>query len=170
MPFSVFDSPAEDKVIDMIEELGQEFGYVIIDLEGTGAQIVTFALTRPDLAIIPLEPNSVEAKHAARAVGLIARTEKVIRGRIPYTLLFNRTNAAFETREEGDVRAGTNASGINILPVSLVRRAAYTKIFGETSMLKEFHEAAREKKDKLQLEKAMVNARRYATAVADLLG
>lgn len=169
MPLTVFDSPKEDKLIDTIDELANNFDYVIIDLEGTAAQVVTFALTRADLAVIPLEPNSVEAKHAARAVGLITRTEKVIRGTISYTLLFNRTNAAFETREEADVRAETTASGINVLSVSLVRRSAYTKIFGETSTLQELHDAATDKKDKSQLEKAMTNARQYATAVADLL-
>ena len=169
MPFTVFDGPTEDKLIDAIDELANKFDYVVIDLEGTAAQVVTFALTRADLAVIPLEPNSVEAKHAARAVGLITRTEKVIRGKIPYTLLFNRTNAAFETREEADVRAETTASSINVLPVSLVRRSAYTKIFGETATLQELYDAASGTKDKSQLEKAIANARQYATAVADLL-
>lgn len=163
-PFEVVGRPGEDDAIDLLDQLAEANDYVIVDLEGTASQIVTMVLTRTDLAIIPLEPTPMETRQAARAINLVRRTAKMISRPIPHTLVFTRTNAAFQTSDERDVRAETETSGVGLLPVSLVRRAAYTRIFREASLLSEL-----KGKSVSNLDGAVANAREYAQAVVRLL-
>ena len=161
-PFAVLARPAEDQVVETIDGLDGSTDYLIVDLEGTAAQIVTFVLSRTDLAIIPFEPTPMETRQAARAVGLVKNTAKMIRRPIPFALLFTRTNAAFQTSDERDVRAET--SDIPVLPVSLIRRAAYTRIFRESLLLAEL-----KPNQVSNLSAAIENARAYAQAVVNQL-
>jgi len=163
-PFEVLGRPSEDDVLDQLDQLADNKDYVIVDLEGTASQIVTMVLTRTDLAIIPLEPTPMETRQAARAIGLIRRTSKMVSRDIPHALVFTRTNAAFQTSDERDVRAETSASGVRLLEVSLVRRAAYTRIFRDASLLSELRGQAVS-----NIEGAVANAREYAQAVVRLI-
>ena len=140
---------------------------MIIDLEGTASQIVTFALSRSDMAVIPLEPNSVEGPHAAKAVSLVKQTGQMLRRDIPYTILVTRANAAFLTSEERELRKEMSANGVHVLPVRLIRRSAYTRIFGEGVLLDELLAGAKDK-DKEQISKAIDNAREYAQGLMDM--
>ncbi len=171
-PFNILPRPDESEVIEIIDGLDGKTDYVIIDLEGTASQVVTFALSRADLAVIPLEPNSVEAPHAAKAVQLVNRTGKMLNRNIPYTLLLNRANAAFQTSEERELRVETTDSHVKVLPVSLIRRAAYTKIFGEASLLDELRSSLGKRageREIEQIDKAILNAREVAQKLMDLL-
>jgi chromosome partitioning protein len=162
-PFQVFARPKEDMVVEMIDRLEDSVEYLIVDLEGTAAQIVTFVLSRADLAIIPFEPTPMETRQAARAVSLVKTTAKMLRREIPFALLFTRTNAAFQTSDERDVRSETSKS-VPVLPVSLIRRAAYTRIFRESLLLEELRD-----KQVSNLDSAIENARSYAQSVVTML-
>lgn len=161
-PFRIIARPPEDQVVETIDSLEGDVDYVIVDLEGTAAQIVTFVLSRTDLAVIPFEPTPMETRQAARAVGLVKSTARMMRRPIPFTLLFTRTNAAFATSDERDVRAST--SELPVLPISLVRRAAYTRIFRESLLLSEL-----KGNQVSNLDSAVTNARDYAQAIANVL-
>ena len=161
-PFTILSRPHEDELITIIDELDGQYDYLLIDLEGTAAQIVTYALTRTDLAIIPFEPTPMETRQAARAVTLVKNAGRLMRKQVAFVLLLTRTNAAFQTSDERDVRAET--SDIPVLPVSLVRRAAFTRLFRESGMLSEMEEG-----QVSSLKQAQKNAREYAQAVLDRL-
>src|SRR4051794_17094487 len=45
-PFQVLPRPKEDEVVELIDRLEDSTEYLIVDLEGTAAQIVTFVLSR----------------------------------------------------------------------------------------------------------------------------
>ena len=105
-PFSVHVRPQADEIIALIDRLTDEAEYLIIDLEGAKDQIVTFALSRTDLCIIPLDGSPMEARQAAQAVRLVQTTSSMIRSPIEYALLFTRTNAAFQTTDETPGAAG----------------------------------------------------------------
>ncbi len=68
VPFSVHARPQAEETVALIDELTNEAEYLIIDLEGSRDQIVTFALSRTDLCIIPLDGSPMEARQAAQAV------------------------------------------------------------------------------------------------------
>lgn len=163
-PFEVLQRPSEDDVIDVIDRMEGEADYLIVDLEGTASEIVTMVLTRADLAIIPFEPTPMETRQAARAIQLVRRSAKIMGRAIPHALLFTRTNAAFQTSDERDVRADMEASEVRLLDATLVRRAAYTRIFRDASLLEELRGQSVS-----NLETAIKNARDYAQAVVRML-
>lgn len=179
VPFSVHARPQAEDTVALIDELEGEADYLVIDLEGSKDQIVTFALSRTDLCIIPLDGSPMEARQAAQAVRLVETTSRMIRARIGYTLLFARTNAAFQTTDERDVRQEMELNNIATLPVRIARRAPYTRIFRDSVLLAELPSiVAAEMKGKgpsatekalKQVESAIENARDYAQAVIGAL-
>jgi len=179
VPFSVHSRPQAEDTVELIDTLTGECDYLIIDLEGSKDQMVTFALSRTDLCVIPLDGSPMEARQAAAAVRLVQSTAAMIRTPISYTLLFTRTNAAFQTTDERDVRMEMDSASIPTLPVRVAKRAPYTRIFRDAVLLSELPEmvaAEHEGKSASVTDKAMKqvagaveNARAYAQAVIHAL-
>ena len=178
-PFVVHARPQAEDTVALIDDLAADADYLIIDLEGSKDQIVTFALSRTDLCIIPMDGSPMEARQAAQAVRLVETTARMIRTPIAYTLLFARTNAAFLTTDERDVRQEMESNNINTLPVRIARRAPYTRIFRDSVLLAELPDLVAEEmkgkpasvtdKAQKQVASAIENARDYAQAVIDTL-
>ena len=179
VPFSVHVRPQAEEIVALIDGLTAEADYLIIDLEGAKDQIVTFALSRTDLCIIPLDGSPMEARQAAQAVRLVQTTSSMIRSPIEYALLFTRTNAAFQTTDEREVRQEMEMNRISLLPVRLAKRAPYTRIFRDNVLLAELPDlVTAEMKGKAasttaralkQVTTAIDNARDYAQVVIDTL-
>lgn len=179
MPFAVHARPQAEDTVALIDSLEGTADYLIVDLEGSKDQIVTFALSRTDLCLVPLDGSPMEARQAAQAVRLVETTGSMIRSRIPYALLFTRTNAAFLTTDERDVRSEMEDNDIATLPVRIARRAPYTRIFRDSVLLSELPEmveretggkaASTREKAMKQVLSAIENARDYAQTVIDHL-
>lgn len=179
VPFAVHARPQAEETVELIDNLSDDTDYLIIDLEGSKDQIVTFALSRTDLCIIPLDGSPMEARQAATAVRLVQTTANMIRTPIDYTLLFTRTNAAFQTTDERDVRREMETNAIPTLPVRIAKRAPYTRIFRDGVLLAELPDIVTAElegktasvKDKAlkQVSGAIENARDYAQAVIHAL-
>jgi chromosome partitioning protein len=177
VPFVVHARPLAEDTVELIDSLGSEADYLIIDLEGSKDQIVTFALSRTDLCIIPLDGSPMEARQAATAVRLVQTTANMIRTKIAYTLLFTRTNAAFQSTDERDVRQEMASNEIPTLPVRIAKRAPYTRIFRDLlAELPEIVTTETEGKSASVTEKAMKqvmsaieNAQDYAQTVIHTL-
>jgi chromosome partitioning protein len=179
MPFAIHSRPPVDEIVGLIDSLVEKVDYLIIDLEGSKDQVVTFALSRTDLCVIPMDGSPMEARQAAAAVRLVQTTSNMIRMPIPYTLLFTRTNAAFQTTDERDVRQEMDVNAIPTLPVRVARRAPYTRIFRDSVLLSELpaiveqetngRPASTAAKALKQVESAMANAQAYAQAVIHFL-
>jgi chromosome partitioning protein len=179
VPFTIHARPQADETVDFIDSMSDTIDYLIVDLEGSKDQIVTFALSRTDLCVIPLDGSPMEARQAAAAVRLVQSTAAMIRSKIAYTLLFTRTNAAFQSSDERDVRAEMEMNNINILPVRIAKRAPYTRIFRDSVLLSELHDmveaelagksASVTEKALHQVSGAVDNARDYAQAVIQVL-
>ena len=179
VPFSVYARPQAQETVELIDSLTGSTDYLIIDLEGSKDQIVTFALSRTDLCVIPLDGSPMEARQAATAMRLVQTTANMIRTPIDYILLFTRTNAAFQTTDERDVRQEMEVNAIPTLPVRIAKRAPYTRIFRDGVLLAELPDivtAEHEGKTSSVTEKALKqvasaieNARDYAQAVINTL-
>lgn len=175
VPFLVHARPPAEETVELIDNLSSEADYLIVDLEGSKDQIVTFALSRTDLCIIPLDGSPMEARQAAQAVRLVQTTASMIRSNINYALLFTRTNAAFQTTDERDVRQEMKINNIPTLPVRIAKRAPYTRIFRDALLLSELPEvvvkemegktASVSDKAMKQVTGAIDNARDYAQIV-----
>jgi len=179
VPFIVEPLPKEEAFLETVEGLRGKADYLIVDLEGTASQLVTYATSQSDLVLIPFEPTPMEARQAARAVQLVRNTGKMLKRDIAHALLFTRVNAAFQTSDEKDVRKETAGNDIPVLNTSIVRRAPYTRIFREASLLSELYEAAEaEVRDSTPSQQervlkplgtAIENAREYAQEVVNML-
>lgn len=179
VPFSVHARPQAEETVELIDKLADETDYLIIDLEGSKDQIVTFALSRTDLCVIPLDGSPMEARQAAQAVRLVQTTANMIRAKISFILLFTRTNAAFQSTDERDVRQEMELNSIPTLPVRVAKRAPYTRIFRESVLLAELPEivtkelegkaASVSDKAMKQVTGAIENAQDYAQAVINTL-
>ena len=179
VPFSVHARPQAEDTVELIDQLADEADYLIIDLEGSKDQVVTFALSRADLCVIPLDGSPMEARQAAAAVRLVQTTSNMIRSPIGYSLLFTRTNAAFQTTDERDVQQEMEINNIPTLPIRIAKRAPYTRIFRDGVLLAELpgivakeHEgkaASATEKAMKQVAGAIENARDYAQAVIHTL-
>ena len=179
VPIAVHARPQAEETVELIDSIGEKADYLIVDLEGSKDQIVTFALSRTDLCVIPLDGSPMEARQAAAAVKLVQTTASMIRAPIAYTLLFTRTNAAFQSTDERDVRAEMSASDIAALSVRVAKRAPYTRIFRDGVLLSELPDiVAKEMEGKTasvtekamkQVASAIENARDYAQAVIETL-
>lgn len=175
VPFTVHARPQAEDTVELIDELSSKADYLIIDLEGSKDQIVTFALSRTDLCIIPLDGSPMEARQAAQAVRLVQTTANMIRTQIDYALLFTRTNAAFQTTDERDVRQEMELNNIPTLPIRIAKRAPYTRIFRDGVLLSELpaivtkemqgKSASLSDKAMKQVTGAIENARDYAQTV-----
>lgn len=121
----------------------------------------------------------MEARQAATAVRLVQTTASMMRAPINYTLLFTRTNAAFQSTDERDVRAEMETNNISTLQVRLAKRAPYTRIFRDGVLLTELPDivtnetasksASISEKAMKQVTSAIDNAREYAQAVIKTL-
>ena len=96
----VIDDVTEANVIQRVKEEAANRQFVFIDLEGTASRLVSRAISRADIIIIPMQASGVDARQASKAVGLIQEEEEVLGRSIPFKLLFTRTNPAISTRIE----------------------------------------------------------------------
>ena len=103
--------------------------FVFVDLEGVASRLVSRAIIRSDLVLIPMQASAVDAAQAARAVGLVREEEETVRRVIPYRVLFTRTSAAIATRAEKGIAAEMERAGIATLTNHLNERAAYKAVF-----------------------------------------
>ena len=180
IPFTVQARPPVEDTVELIDKLSGAVDYLIVDLEGSKDQIVTFVLSRTDLCVIPLD-GSPYGGAASGGGGTLGQDDgtKMIRAQIAYTLLFTRTNAAFLSADERDVRQEMEINNIPTLPVRIAKRAPYTRIFRDGVLLAELPEiVAEETKDKTasvseraikQVRSAIENARDYAQTVVKAL-
>ena len=173
------EMPAAEETVELIDRISVGTDYLIIDLEGSKDQVVTFALSRTDLCIIPLDGSPMEARQAAAAVRLVQTTASMIRSPIGFALLFTRTNAAFQSTDERDVRKEMETHSVPTLPVRIAKRAPYTRIFRDGVLLSELLDivaaehvgktASATDKALKQVTSAIENACDYAQAVIDAL-
>lgn len=167
-PFKILERPETSKLVREIEALEGTTDYLIIDLEGTKDQIATFALSRTDLCLVPTDGSAIEARQAATAIGLVEQTAEMMRQPIQCAVVFARANAAFQTKDEKDVRASLIENEIPVISERIVARAAYRRIFKDAMTVGEIA-AETPDDDASQGAKAMVNAQRFTQAIIDFV-
>lgn len=133
----VLSQISERDIISAIDAESAERQFVLVDLEGTASRMVSRALSRSDLVLIPMQASAVDAAQAARAVGLIREEEQVIRRSIPYRVLFTRTSPAIPTRAEKAIVSEMQRNGITVLSTHLNERAAFKALFAYRRTLAE---------------------------------
>jgi len=162
IPYTVVGRPEEKMMIKTVENLAQDFDFVLIDLEGTASQMTTRAMARSHLILIPFNQSPIDAELAATAVSLITDSEELTNRRIPYRLVRSRDSAAIATKTSKRIAAAIEAAELPLLSIGLVERAAYRDIYEYGSLLSEL-----DPMDCKGIDKAQENARQLVHAVVE---
>ena len=114
----------EDTIIDTIEAAAARSAFVIVDLEGTASVMVNYAISRADLALIPLQGSQLDASQATRAIKLIRKVNRGFSARVDYALVFTRTSKAIRPRTFKHIEHELQQHEIPVLPTHLFEREA----------------------------------------------
>lgn len=128
-PFDVVERPTEKDMVSTVTALSKSHDFVLIDLEGVATRMVSRALARSNLVLIPMNASPVDAKLAAKAVDLVAEEEEALQRRIPYRIVLSRTSAAVKSRSQKRITAEIEGAEIGILGTQLNEMAAFRDIF-----------------------------------------
>ena len=133
----------DSTIIDVIEDASRRAPFVIVDLEGTASAMVTHAIGRADLIIVPSQGSQLDAAEAVKAIKTISNFEKTFRRKMPCAILFTRTSA-IETRDLGDIETQFKKAGVKVLQTKMVERAAFRAIFSPAAPLRDSRSRPRE--------------------------
>jgi chromosome partitioning protein len=161
---TVISQISESTVIDEIENAARRTPFVIVDLEGTASAMVSYAISRADLVIIPTQPSELDGAEAARAIKHVMHQEKAYRRKIPYSILFTRTSAAIKPRMQRNVQEQFWSRKVPAFETQIRERDAYRALFligGTLATLKASEVGG--------LAGAVENARSFAAEVVEML-
>lgn len=132
LAIKVLSEATEGNIRDLINTAAAEAQFVFVDLEGTASRLASRAIIRADLTLIPLGGSALDAKQAARAVGLVRESEEDIGRKLSFTLAFNRTSPPpFTRRIEREIAEQMRSNDLPVLSTHLYRREAYNAMFME---------------------------------------
>lgn len=103
--------------------------FVIIDLEGTASRLMSRALFRAQLVIIPIQASPTDAELAAKAIHLIKDEGESFDKEIAYRVLFTRTSPAIATKLEKAILAQLKGAEVPQFRNHLNERAAFKSMF-----------------------------------------
>src|SRR3954452_11055127 len=119
----------QGKIVRAIEAERARQQFVFVDLEGSASQLMTRAVSRADLVVIPLQPSGLDARQAARAVDLIQVEEETLGRPVKFRVLVTRTGVAIATKLERKIVNDLKAAGLPVFAQHLHELQAYKAIF-----------------------------------------
>jgi chromosome partitioning protein len=160
----VISDTTESQIVSVIDAERAERQFVIVDLEGTASRMVSRAIARSDLVLIPMQASAVDAAQAARAVGLVREEEQVLNRAIPLRVVLTRTSPQIPTRNEKMIIAELRSAGIPMMRTHLNQRAAFSSLFTYKLTLDELDPAAVN-----GLEAAVTNAAAFSAEIVEVI-
>lgn len=161
---AVWSDINQENIIDKIDEAAGQVPFVIVDCEGTASLTVAYAIGQADLVIVPTQDSQLDAKQAARALGIVRTEAKRARRTIAHAVLLTRTNPAIRTRTLSHVTAELRDHGIDVFTTQLHEREAFRAIFSFGGSVETLDPGQVANTDKAQL-----NIKTYAAEVLHML-
>jgi chromosome partitioning protein len=161
---TVISDISERTIIDEIEAAALKVPFVIVDLEGTASLMVTYAISRADLVVIPMQPSELDGTEAAKAIKHVRHQEKAFNKKIPYAVLFTRTNAAIRPRSQRNIQQQITGRGVPAFETQIRERDAYRALFLYGGTLSSLNPA-----EVGNIPAAVENARAFAGELVDML-
>ena len=161
---TVIDDVSERTIVRVIDQEAARAAFVIVDLEGTASRMVTYAMSRADLVIIPTRGSVLDAVEAVSAIREVRQQEEAFRITIPAAILFTCTSAAIRPRTLASIEAEFAANGVPVLGVRLHDREAFRALFSFGGGLAGLDPAAVR-----NVPAAIENARAFANEVVGML-
>lgn len=127
---TVLNNETETSVLDEIDAATERSRFVIVDLEGVFSRRVTYAISRADLVLVPLQKQTLDGDMAAKVVKEIHNEARMQKRPIPYALAFTKTRVVAQSRTarliESDVRKNDR---IDVIDVELHERDAFAAMW-----------------------------------------
>lgn len=128
LKFKVRHDVDENSIRKVIDEEAAEAQFVLVDIQGRASRLMSRVLMACDLALVPLAPSEFDADPGADTVTIISECEQDSNRRIPYRIVFNRTNPAIVTTSEKEIIEEIREGGLPLLTTHLHDRQAYRLI------------------------------------------
>jgi chromosome partitioning protein len=160
----VIGDATESNIVRVITEERTRQQFVFVDLEGTASRLVSRAISRADLVIIPLQASYVDARQASRAVALVQEEEETLSRSIPSRILLTRTSPLIPTKLEREIVAKLCEAELPRFATHLHERQAFKAMFARRLALDEL-----DPKQVSGVAEAIVNAEKLAEELADAL-
>jgi chromosome partitioning protein len=138
-PVMVIGDVSEANIIKVMERESAARQFVFVDLEGTASKLVSRAISRADLVLVPIQPSPLDSEEGGRALALIAEEEEVLKHRIEAAVVLTRTNPVIKTRHERAIILGLERAGLRLMQNQLHHRQAYQAMFLHGATLDELH-------------------------------
>jgi len=161
---TVIDTVTEETIIDEIESAALKAMFVIVDLEGTASVMAAYAISRADLIIIPSQGSHLDATEAVKAIKLVRGQEKAFQRKIPFAVLFTRTNVAIRPRTLQSIEAEFAQNKVPMFGAHVHEREAYKALFSYGGTLAELDPA-----QVPNLPAAKLNSKTFAGEVIEIL-
>ena len=155
---------SEATIIDEIDRASETTQFVIVDLEGTASVNVSYAISRADLVVIPIQGSQLDAAQGTRAIKLVKQQEKAFRRSIPFAIMFTRTSSAIKPRTLLHIQEQFRQHDIRAFQTQLHEREAFRALFSFGGTLE-----ALDRRQVSNLDAAIANARAYAREVVGML-
>jgi chromosome partitioning protein len=127
----------EANIIKVIEQESTARQFVFVDLEGTASRLVSRAISRADLVLVPIQPSPLDSEEGGRALSLIAEEEEVLKRTINSAVVLTRTSPVIKTRHERAIISGLERAGLRLMREQLHQRQAYQAMFAHGATLDE---------------------------------
>lgn len=132
--FRIISGVTENNIASKIRDAAKIDPFVLVDLEGTAAKIVVHALQEADYVIIPMRGSYLDADEAAKAIALIHDQELSVQRhapnyRLPFSVLFTGTPAAYTTRTTSSLQNGLKEQGVSVFSTEMCERDAFRAMF-----------------------------------------
>jgi chromosome partitioning protein len=160
----VVGDATESTIVHVIGAERERQQFVFVDLEGTASRLVSRAISRADLVVVPLQASAVDARQASRAVSLVQEEEDVLGRRINFRVLLTRTSPLIATKLEREIVGVLKGAELPQFTTHLNERQAFKAVFARRLSLPEL--------DQTQVSgvpEAIANADKLANELADVL-
>lgn len=127
---TVVTNASETSIMDEIEEAASTNPFVIVDLEGTGSRLMSYAISQSDFVIIPLKEQQQDAEAALDVIQDIHRDMKAAHRQIPYAVLFTQGKAAVKSRTAKHIaKQFRDHPKIDAFTAEIFERDAFAAVF-----------------------------------------
>lgn len=133
-PVSVEGSITDSALVPILDREASARDLLLVDLEGTANRMASRALSRADLALVPMQPTALDAVEAHRTLAVIREEEQIQRRAIPARIVLTRT-LMVASRDERAILRELDAKAIPRLATGLVQRAPFAALFSQRTTL-----------------------------------
>ena len=150
-------------ILDQIDRAAEEVPFVVVDLEGIGSRRVSYAISRADLVVVPMQEQVPDEDMAARIAEEIGIESQRERRPIPWSILFTRTRVVAKSRTATSISSPLRQSDdVHVLSNELNERDAFAAMWYYGTTIRDL-----DTNKVNNVEKAVLNGRYFTMEVVE---